>query len=176
MSRPTPRQAMPPLEFETVQGTAWRLYASGAERFTLLVVYRGLHCPVCKGYLKELAGLLPEFSARGIAVVAVSTDGREQAEAAREQWGLRELCVGYGLTIAAARTLDLYISAGRGETSLGVQEPELFAESGLFFLRPDGTLYAATTSTTPIVRPNFREILSALDFIIKNDYPARGDA
>ena len=27
----------------------------------------------------------------------------------------------------------------------------------------------------PFVRPNFAEMVQALDFVIKNDYPARGE-
>jgi len=28
----------------------------------------------------------------------------------------------------------------------------------------------------PFARPHFAEILSALDFVVKNNYPARGEA
>jgi len=43
-------------------------------------------------------------------------------------------------------------------------------------VRPDGTLYAASVQTMPFARPSFKELAGALDFVIKEDYPARGEA
>jgi peroxiredoxin len=40
----------------------------------LIFVYRGLHCPICKGYLTELEGKLAEFTQTGIEVVVISGD------------------------------------------------------------------------------------------------------
>jgi hypothetical protein len=73
------------------------------------------------------------------------------------------------------RTWGLYISSSRGKTSAGVEEPALFTEPGLFLVRSDGTLYFASVQTMPFARPHFDEILQALDFVIANDYPARGE-
>jgi hypothetical protein len=70
----------------------------------------------------------------------------------------------------------LYISTGRGKTSIGIEEPALFNEPGLFLVRPDGTLYSASIQTMPFVRPRFEELLKALETIISRDYPARGEA
>lgn len=176
MSQLVPRQAVPSLEVQTVCGGRWKLGAVHFERFGMVVVYRGLHCPICRGYLKELLVLLPEFAARGVSVIAISSDGQEKAETAYRDWALADLTVGYGLSIDTARAWGLYISSSRGKTSLGIEEPDLFAEPGIFIVRPDGTLYASAINTMPFARPNFREILSALDFIVKNDYPARGEA
>lgn len=47
---------------------------------------------------------------------------------------------------------------------------------GLIDERPDGTLYWGTVSTMPFARPHFPEILAAIDFAVKNNYPARGEA
>ena len=41
--------------------------------------------------------------------------------------------------------------------------------------RPDHTLYFAIVQTMPFVRPHFSELLTALDFVIAKDYPARGE-
>ena len=72
--------------------------------------------------------------------------------------------------------MGLYVSSSRGKTSLGVEEPEHFSEPGVFLVRPDRTLYWAAVQTMPFARPHFKEMLAGLDFIIKNDYPARGEA
>ena len=58
---------------------------------------------------------------------------------------------------------------------IGFEEPALFSEPGLFLVRPDGTLYFGTVQTMPFARPNFREILGALDFVLAKGYPARGE-
>ena len=36
---------------------------------------------------------------------------------------------------------DRYVSASRGKTSIGIEEPALFSEPGLFLIRPDNTVY-----------------------------------
>ncbi len=176
MTRPLPRQPAPALEVETVGGDRWRLADRHPQHFTLIVVYRGLHCPICKNYLRELDRSVEEFAARGVETIALSTDDVERAETTRADWGLERLTLGFGLSIACAREWGLYISTGRGKTSMGVEETAMFAEPGIFLVRADGTLYAATTATMPFARPHFKEILGALDFVIANDYPARGEA
>jgi len=176
MSKLTPRQPVPELELDTLAGERWRLAERTPENFTMVVAYRGLHCPICKGYLGELERNVAAFVERGVGVIAISSDTRERAEQTRRDWGLETLAIGYGLTIEKAREWGLYVSSGRGLTSTGVEEPALFNEPGIFLIYPDNTLYAATTATMPFARPHFRELLGALDFVIKNDYPARGEA
>ncbi len=139
-------------------------------------MYRGLHCPICRPYLGELNRLAGEFAQRGVEVIAISSDAAERAAHTVEHWKLDALRVGYGLSIEAARAWGLYISASRGKTSTGVVEPELFAEPGIFLVRPDGTLYFGTVQTMPFARPHFADILPAIDFVLKHDYPARGEA
>ncbi|MBK6629619.1 MAG: AhpC/TSA family protein [Betaproteobacteria bacterium] len=175
MSRLMPRQPVPALRVSTLAGD-WDLAAQKPERFTLVVFYRGLHCPICKTYVSELDKLVAEFAARGTGIQVLSSDTRDRAEAARDNWGLANLNLGYGLSIEMARSWGLYVSTSRGKTSAGIEEPALFSEPGLFLVRPDGTLYWGSTSTMPFARPHFREILGGLDFVIKNDYPARGEA
>jgi len=46
----------------------------------------------------------------------------------------------------------------------------------VFLVRPDNTLYWAAVQSMPFARPHFKEMLAAMDFIINNDYPARGEA
>ena len=65
--------------------------------------------------------------------------------------------------------------AGSGKTSVGIEEPALFSEPGLFLVRPDGTLYWSAVQTMPFSRPHFADVLTALDFVIDKNYPARGE-
>lgn len=171
-----PRKPVPALTFPLVGGGAWNLADAKPQNFTMVVFYRGLHCPICARYLKDLDTKLPKFAERGVDVVVVSTDPQDRAERAKADWALDNLSVGYGVSIEKAREWGLYVSTSRGKTSIGVVEPDLFAEPGLFLIRPDGTLYFGSVQTMPFARPGFQEILGALDFVLANDYPARGEA
>ena len=111
----------------------------------------------------------------GVAVVAVSSDTKERAAQTSEAWGLTRLRLGYGLDLASARRWGLFISTGRGITSTGVEEPARFSEPALYLIRPDRTLYFGSVQTMPFARPHFSEILAAIDFVLKNNYPARGE-
>ncbi|MDA8107920.1 MAG: peroxiredoxin-like family protein [Betaproteobacteria bacterium] len=171
-----PRQPVPALEFDLVEGGRWRLADERPRTFSMLVFYRGLHCPVCRRYTGELNGMIEEFDKRGVSTVVTSTDAKERAEQAIAQWGLQKLKVGYGVPIETARRWGLYISSGRGVTSAGVEEPAFFAEPGLFLVKPDATLYWLSVSSMPFARPHFGEIAQAIDFALAKDYPARGEA
>ena len=170
-----PREAVPPLEVTTTEGKPWRLAERKPEAFTLVVAYRGLHCPVCSRYVKGLADQLPAFTERGVEVIALSTDDAERAAKAKQDWQLDGLQVGHGLSIEQAREWGLYISSSRGKTSIGIEEPALFAEPGLFMINADQTLYYGSVQTMPFVRPHFAELVGALDFAIAKNYPARGE-
>jgi peroxiredoxin len=170
-----PRQPVPPLNVNLAGGGLFDLRSERPKQFTLLLFYRGLHCPICKSQLRELESKLDEFDKRGVAVVAVSSDTKERAAQTKEAWGLALLRIGYGLDLAAARGWGLFISAGRGMTSAGVEEPEHFSEPALYLMRPDGTLYFGSVQTMSFARPHFADILAAIDYVGKNNYPARGE-
>jgi peroxiredoxin len=170
-----PRQPVPPLDVGLADGGTFDIAAEKPASFTLIVFYRGLHCPICKTQLRELESKLDEFDKRGVAVVAVSSDSRERAEQTRQAWGLTRLRLGYGLDLASARRWGLFISTGRGMTSTGVEEPARFSEPALYLIRPDGALYFGSVQTMPFARPHFSDILPAIDYVLKNNYPARGE-
>ena len=175
MTKLLPRTKVPALSVKTVSGETWTLSERKPERFTLIVFYRGLHCPICRGYLGELVKLEPEFKTRGVEIVAISSDAEERARRAEVEWQLGALTVGYGLDLTAARDWGLFISTSRGMTSAGIEEPAQFSEPGVFLVRADGTLYWSAIQTMPFARPHFRELLGAVDFVISKDYPARGE-
>jgi peroxiredoxin len=170
-----PRQKAPKLSVETLAHGRFDLAAQTPERMTLISFYRGLHCPICANYLKELDRLTPAFAERGVTTIAISSDTQERAQSMAGKIGAINLRIGYGLPLADARRWGLYISASRGKTSIGIEEPPLFSEPGVFLIRPDQTIYYLSVQSMPFVRPNFNEMVQALDFIIKNDYPARGE-
>jgi len=171
-----PRQPVPDLSVPTLDGQTWTLSEQTPENFSLIVFYRGLHCPICSGYIRDLDRKESKFNEKGVEVLALSNDSADRAGETKDSWDLPNLTIGHSLSIEAARDWGLYISTSRGVTSVGIEEPALFSEPGLFLVRPDRTLYASAVNTMPFARTNFGELLKALDFIIEKDYPARGEA
>lgn len=170
-----PRQPVPALDVPTTDGGRFVLGAQPAEKFDMIVFYRGLHCPICAKYLLELERLGPEFQKRGVNLIAISSDDEDRAKKMAAKVGATLVKFGYGLPLQAARQWGLYISAGRGATSIGIEEPTLFSEPGVFLVKPDGSLYYGSTQTMPFARPQFQELLGAIDFAVAKDYPARGE-
>jgi len=148
-----------------------KLDPQNAQGWRLLVVYRGKHCPLCKRYFKTLEGMLGEFKAADIAVMAVSADPKEKAEAdvAEQGW---HFPVGYGLTTEQMRQLGLYISEPRSP-----QETDRpFSEPGLFAINPEGKVQIVDISNAPFSRPDLGGILQGLKFVRERQYPIRGTA
>lgn len=168
---PLPRSQAPALSFPLLSGGTWTLADRKPDNFTIVVFYRGHHCPICKTYMKEIEAQLDQAASQGIDVVTVSMDNKERAEAAHAEAATEKLAIGYDLDEASARAWDLYISSGRPDTA----EPALFAEPGLFVIQPDGTIFFAQTQSAPFTRPDFGKLLGGLKFVVENDYPARGD-
>lgn len=146
---------------EPVLGSGWRL----------LVVYRGKHCPLCKGYLKTLNDLLEDFTAANISVCVLSADTLEQAKSDVEKYRWR-FPVGYGLTVDQMRTLGLYVS-----TPLSPDETDhLFPEPGAFVINPQGQTQIIDISNAPFARPDLKSLLGGLQYVIAKSYPIRGQA
>jgi len=170
-----PRQPVPSLELPLVGGGTWSLAEQKPDNFTMVVFYRGFHCPICSRYLGDLNRKAGKFAELGVNIVVASSDDAERGERAKTEWELDAVDVAYGVDLPKAREWGLYISTSKGETSTGVMEPDMFIEPGLYLIRPDGTLYFGTVQTMPFARPSFAEILAAVKRVLDVDYPARGE-
>ena len=170
MNRPTPKHTAPDLTFPLLNGNPWSLKGQHPENFTLVVFYRGLHCPICKKYLQQLQDLLPEFEQRGVNVVAISMDTEKRARLSRQKWELPNLTLGYALSENAARAWSLYLSAGVKDG-----EPDMFSEPGLFLIDNGNQVYYAATNSNPWGRPYLPSFVKAIDYIVSTNYPARGE-
>lgn len=170
-----PRYPVPALNVALTTGERFVLGAAPAPHFDMVVFYRGLHCPICAKYLLELERLAPEFAQRGVNLLAVSSDDADRGQLMAEKIKASGVKLGHGMSLKTAREWGLNISAGRGKTSIGIEEPALFSEPGVFLVRPDGTLYYGAVQTMPFARPSFQDLLGAVDFAIAKDYPARGE-
>lgn len=170
-----PRQPVPALQVPTLDHGPFDLGTDAAPHFTLVVFYRGLHCPICLKYLLELGRLQADFEQRGVRVIALSSDTPERAREMADKLKAPGLRMGHSLPLPVAREWGLYVSTSRGMTSIGIEEPALFSEPGVFIVRPDGTLYYGAVQTMPFARPHFDELLAAIDFALAKNYPARGE-
>ena len=115
-----PRQRVPDLIVPIVGGSTWSLAEQTPQKFTLIVVYRGLHCPICSHYLADLNQHIEAFNKLGVGVLVLSSDDEARASQAKHDWQLDSLPVGYNLSIETARKWGLYISSSNGKTSAGV--------------------------------------------------------
>ena len=95
------------LEFTTTEGGSLSVGQS-KDRWSMLFVYRGRHCPRCKRFLNKLNDVLTAWT-DVMDVVVVSADTQEKAIADKEEFGWKfDLC--YGLNEAQMRSLGLYVS------------------------------------------------------------------
>lgn len=175
-----PRQQAPALRVPLAGGGAYDLAADTPKLFSMIVFYRGLHCQQCQAYLGELEKLLPEFDKRGITSVAISLDERQRAEDAKTQWGLKNLRIGYDLSLREARDWGLYLTAGRPRPA-GLQEPPFCCEPALYLIAPDKTVWFAAVQNMAFARPRFQDVIDGFEFLFEKGYfidkecPARGE-
>ncbi|ADY30653.1 MULTISPECIES: peroxiredoxin-like family protein [Cellulophaga] len=165
-----PREKAPELSIKLVNDSTWKLSEQSPENFTLILFYRGKHCPVCQKQLEQMQKSLPKFTERGVNVIAISSDTEEVAKETYKDWDIDDIPLGYGLSIDEARKWGLFISSGIKK------EPDYFTEPGLFLLSPDSTVYWESIQSMPFGRPEFRDVLGGIDYILKANYPARGEA
>ena len=140
------------------------------DRWSLLVVYRGKHCPRCKKYLNKFNAMLAEWDAiMDVVVVSADTEDKVNADVAEFGWSFD---LGYGLTGAQMHALGLYVSDPLFEAETTTR----FAEPGTFAIRPNGELVLVDISNGPAARPDLEELLDGMRFNIINDRPVRGTA
>ena len=165
-----PTQPAPALSVPLIQGDAWTLSEQSNETFTIVVFYRGKHCPRCKRFLNKLNTALTDWT-DVMDVAVVSADTKEKALADKEEFGW-SFDLGYGMTEAQMRSLGLYVSDPLSEAETNSR----FAEPGAFGIRPDGHLMLVDISNGPAARPDLEELLDGMKFNIANDRPTRGTA
>ena len=158
------------LSFPHVDGNQSISIGQPKERWTMLFVYRGRHCPRCKRFLNKLNEALPDWTAV-MDIVVVSADSRAKALTDKNEFGWEfDLC--YGLTEPQMRSLGLYVSQPLSDA----ETTHVFAEPGAFAVRPSGTLMLVDVSNGPAARPDLEELLDGMKFNIKNNRPTRGTA
>lgn len=166
-----PNEKVPNIKIPTIGKGEWNMSKEEAENFYMLVFYRGYHCPICRAYLNSLNTHISGFEELGVNVVTLSCDTQERAAKTMEKWSVNDLAIGYGLTPLQAREWGLFLSQGISES-----EPAVFSEPGVFLVNPDRTLFGSSIQSMPFVRPAFEDLKKSIEYVIKEKYPARGEA
>lgn len=168
MDRMTPGQTLDAdHSLNLINGTQWIL-SEQKHDWRMIVVYRGLHCPVCKKQLSALAPMLTDFADAGVAVVAASMDTKERAQKAFDDWQLGSLPIAYEISEDMAKSFGLYLS-----DSIKDDEPKRFTEPAILLFKGN-TFHAGWIQTLPFARPQFQDVLSGIKYSDENGYPARG--
>ncbi len=165
-----PDTQVPELKLPLTIGAEYHLAKQDPDTFTLVVMYRGKHCPICKKQLEALGDKLGAFTEAGVNPVAVSMDDKERAMVVDGEWKTGDLPLAYDMSEETAREWGLFISQKRPDSD----EPEKFSEPGLFLVKPDGKLYYSSIQNSPFARPSLDDLLEAIKFVTEKDYPTRG--
>lgn len=162
--------AFPLTELPKIGGGALTL-GGKKDRWTLLIIYRGKHCPRCKKYLNQLQQMLPAWDEAQFDVAVISADVEAKAAADQAEFGWT-FDLGYGLTKPQMRAMGLYIS----EPLSAAEADGLFAEPAMFGITPDGIAQIISINNAPAVRPDLVELLDGMIFTLANNRPVRGMA
>ncbi len=85
-SRLLPGSKAPELDVPLLAGGRWRLSEQRPEKFTLIHVFRGVHCTFCQPEVEKLQAMMADFGKIGVSLLSLSMDSRERAERARAEW------------------------------------------------------------------------------------------
>jgi peroxiredoxin len=141
------------------------------DSWKLIIIYRGLHCPICADYLQTLQGLKEQLGELNVEVVVASADPLEKAKKQFEDYA-PFFSVGYELSIEQMEALGLYISSPRSPK----ETDRPFAEPGMFIMNEKEELHIIDISNAPFARPDLESVVRGIKFVRdpKNEYPVRG--
>ena len=165
-----PGKKVPYLLLDNIDSHTWSKDDHLNKKNSMVVFYRGLHCPVCSVFLKQIDNQLLDYKKANTEVIAVSMDSKNKALKAKSLWSIDNLSIVYGLKEENASEWGLYISK-----SIKKAESDIFCEPGLFIIREDATVYLANTSNMPWARPDISDLPAKLIFAQENNYPVRGN-
>lgn len=168
MMKPAVGTKLPEMSFPQLGGGTASI-GGPRDRYMMLVIYRGKHCPKCKTYLNQLEEMSSEFAEAGVEILVTSADPEAKAATDKAEFGWTfPLC--YDLSETQMRSLGTYVS-----DPLSPDETDRrFSEPAVFCVKPDGELQIACISNGPSARPDLVSLLGGIKFNIANDRPTRG--
>ena len=164
---------MPAVIAKSATGETANLADRSGDRWKMIIVYRGTHCPLCVNYLNKVPAYLSRLDAAGIDLAIVSSDSAAQLESFRAKLtsDAAKLPIFHSLSIQDAQTLGLYISHPRSET----ETDHPFPEPALFVVNADDVVQVIDIANNPFLRPELDGLLGGLEYIRSDKtYPIRG--
>jgi thiol-disulfide isomerase/thioredoxin len=143
-----PRRPVPELRVPTLAHGDFDLAADAPKLFTLISFYRGLHCPVCLKYLRDLEKLIPEYERRGTKVIAVSSDVPERAQ---------EMASKVGTSLRFGHSLPLLLANGDSIFRRRVERHRLTSRSRRYFRSQP---YSSSAQTVLCITARFKQCRS----------------
>jgi len=126
----------------------------------LIIFYRGIHCPLCIKYLKQLETLQEAFTSSNVEILAVSGDSQEKAARMAQQHSFT-FPLAFDFSVEQMFQLGLYAS---DPTSLK-ETDRPFCEPGMFILNAEANLQIIDISNAPFARPDIETMKGALNYI-----------
>ena len=74
-----PNEKAPKLVLPTVSGEIFDLSKQNPQKYTIVIFYRGKHCPICADHMAEIEQSYTKAKEAGYDVVAVSMDTQDKA-------------------------------------------------------------------------------------------------
>ena len=172
--KPAAGDLFPAIELSVLNGTRRSLaQARDGYDWLLNVVYRGKHCPVCTGYLRNLNAVLPELKGLGVDVLAMSADNAERAQLHMQEVE-PDFDVGCctGLSVAQMQSLGPYISGPRN--GMNVAGP--FCRAGVVHGQRDRAPADCRHLQRALRPPRFAEPCRGVRFLrgLAEPYPVNG--
>ncbi|WJG09671.1 redoxin domain-containing protein [Aliiglaciecola sp. LCG003] len=178
-SKPVAGSKFPPILVKTLEDTETLLVdvvydpseqSSKKGNWTMVVFYRGQHCPICRNFLNALDSLAGGFQGINVDIVAVSGDSKQQLEKNIEDDLDVSFPIYHSLQLAEMKNLGLYISEPVSDS----ETDHLFNEPALFVLNERNEIQLVDIASGPFSRPNLDQLLQGLTYARENDYPIRG--
>jgi peroxiredoxin len=139
-------------------------------QYSLVLVYRGAHCPKCLDYLNSVDEHRQRLKKLNVDLKAVSADSQDQVQ----QMIKKGLNVNYpilcSLQLEDMKKLGLYLSEPLNDN----ETDHIFPEPALFLINPDKSLRMIEVANSPFIRPDVELLIDGIEFSLTKDYPARG--
>ena len=163
-----PADVFPDIQFKMMDGSTKQL-GGKSSRWTVLVAYRGDHCPRCKTYIAKLEELAKSYADREVDLYLASMDPEPVAKRTIEEnnWTLP---VAHSMSVEDCQRLSLFLT----DHEEGAELSGCYSEPGLYLINPEGLTQVIETSNSPSVRPDLEVVLDGIIGTQDRNLPIRG--
>lgn len=162
-----PGDGFPSITLEGIDETSVSI--GQRDGWTLLLVYRGAHCGICKKLLREVEKYRKAWSDLGVETLAICSDSAAEVKKFFDEAGYQGFGAG-GLTVDQMKSLGVWVT-DTDQSGLSHAHPE----PALFLIDREGCVAAAEATTIAFIRPDLATLDSGLKFLVgRNIRPPYG--